>query len=93
MSYVVHRKVLDAILDSDEYLDAEQQLGDAIAEDARQLAPKDSGDGARSIHAERVDGQMRVSWDQEHWYMGWRETGTEEAPAHPFLRPAAYKHQ
>lgn len=70
-----------------------QRLGDDIAEDARRDAPKRSGEGATSIHAETgtdADGPfVRVSWDQTHFYMVFSELGTSRQPATPFLRPAA----
>jgi HK97 gp10 family phage protein len=62
-----------------------------IANYAAELAPKDTGAGAASIHAEgpERDGSWRISWDLEHDYMRFQELGTEDMPAHPFLRPAA----
>lgn len=65
---------------------------DAVVEDARDRAPKQTGAGAESIHAEQVDETpptYRVSWDPDHFYMGFHELGTEHEPARPFLRPAA----
>jgi HK97 gp10 family phage protein len=74
-----------------------QRLGDAIAADAREGAPKRTGRGAESIHGEvSLDAQgarVRVSWDREHFYMSFAETGTSHEAARPFLRPAAEKHR
>ena len=57
---------------------------------ARQLAPKLTGAGARSIHEEEQDdGTWRVCYDIEHGYMKFQELGTEHNRAQPFLRPAA----
>lgn len=65
--------------------DAEQ-----LARAAAQLAPKDTGEGAASIHAEeQPDGSWRVSWDRAHDYMRFPEFGTESQAPQPFLRPAA----
>jgi HK97 gp10 family phage protein len=59
---------------------------------ARAQAPKHTGAGAASIHAEAVlDGPewtARASWDQLHFYMRFHELGTRYLPARPFLVPA-----
>ena len=59
---------------------------------ARGWAPKRTGAGAASIHAEAVlDGPewtARASWDQLHRYMKFHELGTRYMPAEPFLVPA-----
>lgn len=63
---------------------------DKIVSGARMDAPKDTGAGAASIHAERQpDGSVRVGWDDAHDYMRFHELGTEQMNARPFLRPAA----
>lgn len=69
-----------------------QEAADEVADKARELAPKLSGAGAASIHAEvDVDGDSvyaDVSWTPEQFHMGFAETGTQHQPATPFLRPA-----
>lgn len=82
-----------AELDSDDAAeDLAQDVGDRVASRARHLAPKRTGEGAASIHAETdVDDESAyadVSWDKDHYYMYFQEVGTEKMPAHPFLRPA-----
>lgn len=76
----------------DEALALLQDVGDLVADGARTLAPQRTGEGAASIHAEvEVDdesGFADVSWDRDHFYMGFAETGTSHQPATPFLRPA-----
>lgn len=63
-----------------------------IAADAQRMAPKRTGKGAASIHAEaQPDGSVRVSWDPAHFYMLFQEFGTQHQTARPFLRPAAYR--
>lgn len=64
------------------------RVGEQVAERAQELAPKRTGAGAASIHAEVVDGEVRVSWDPEHFYMLFQEVGTSEMSPRPFLRPA-----
>lgn len=92
-----YRLVLDAaavddLLSDEETLDMLQEVGDTVADLARGKAPKMTGEGAESIHAEvEVDdegGHADVSWDSDHFYLGFAETGTSHQPATPFLRPA-----
>lgn len=77
---------------SDEVRGTLERVADQVAERARQTAPKASGEGAASIGSEVVrDGESlaaRVSWDRDHFYMQFVETGTSKMPARPFLRPA-----
>lgn len=69
--------------------EALRPAADAVAENARALAPKRTGKGAASIHAERTGpAEFKVSWDQEHFYMQFAELGTEKEAPRPFLRPA-----
>lgn len=78
------------------YDDDVEELLDDITEQvvslAQEKAPKDTGDGADSIHGEAgtdADGAyVDISWDDEHFYMAFHELGTEHQPATPFLRPA-----
>ena len=63
-------------------------LGDDVAKRAARDAPKDSGAGARSIRAEIVGDEIRVSWNRDHFYMFFHEVGTSKKSARPFLRPA-----
>lgn len=80
--------------------DAEEvlrELGEQIVSDAQRDAPKDTGEGAASIHYE-IDHDskgavVRIGWDAAHWYMFFQEVGTSEQPAHSFLRNAALKHR
>lgn len=72
--------------------EALHRVADEVAADAADAAPKDTGEGAASIHAEEVAGEWRVTWDPEHDYMRYQEFGTEHMAARPFLRPAARRH-
>jgi HK97 gp10 family phage protein len=69
-----------------------ERQGEKVADRARARAPRASGAGAESIHAEIVKVgsafQIRVAWDREHDYMFFHEVGTSKMPARPFLRPA-----
>ena len=66
-----------------------------IVATAQALAPKDTGGGAASIHAEGPDSQgaWRIGADQEHYYMDLQELGTVDFPPQPFLRPAADRYR
>ncbi|MFF4467964.1 HK97-gp10 family putative phage morphogenesis protein [Streptomyces sp. NPDC001599] len=61
------------------------KLCEAIAEDARRLAPVKTGHLRSSIRAEKD----RVVADAD--YSGAVEMGTEHQRAQPYLRPAAYR--
>lgn len=69
-----------------------QDAGDAVAQNAAAGAPKRTGAGAASIHAEvESDAQSAyadISWDPQHFYMFFAEVGTGHESARPFLRPA-----
>lgn len=65
-----------------------------IAARAAAYARKDTGEGAKSIHPEMImlpDGspEVHVSWDRQHFYMGFQELGTEQITPWPALRRAA----
>lgn len=73
------------------------KAGEAVAEAARDAAPKSTGAGAASIHAELVQTYngvyvARVGWDRDHFYMMFHELGTSKMSARPFLRPALDRH-
>lgn len=83
---------IDDLAYDDDVEDLLEEVGDDIADLAADLAPRRSGAGAASIHAETsLDSGgwvVDVSWDPQHFYMGFQEEGTERRPAQPFLRPA-----
>jgi len=66
--------------------------GKAIAGSARGEAPRRSGAGAGSIHDETVlEGGAwtdRVSWDREHYYMGFQNSGAKHTTALHFIEHA-----
>lgn len=86
------KAVLKRLVDSADVERGMLRVGDRVAERAAQAAPKRSGEGAASIHAEVAndsDGRhVRVSWSAERFYMLFVEIGTSQMPARPFLRPA-----
>jgi HK97 gp10 family phage protein len=64
-----------------------------IAEEAKRLAPRDSGDLAEGIHAEpgrlqQGRAQFNIGFGAKQWYGQFVELGTEKMAAQPFLRPA-----
>jgi HK97 gp10 family phage protein len=68
-----------------------------IRNEARRLAPKDTGNLRRNIAVENVYDrdtgmvEYHVGWKQQGWYGSLVELGTEDTPARPHLRPAADK--
>jgi HK97 gp10 family phage protein len=87
---VLHRAEIRQLSHNHWVQDRLESESGKIANLAADLAPKDTGGGAASIHEVGPfdDGSFRVSWDDEHYYMKFQEFGTEKMPAHPFLRPA-----
>ena len=72
---------------------AAEQGADVIAEEAKRIAPRDSGDLAEGIHAEpgrlkQGRAVMNVGIGKKEWYGAFVEFGTEKMAAKPFLRPA-----
>lgn len=90
---VIHKGSIEALANGSDAHALLQLLGDEIAADATEMAPKRTGAGAASIRAEVVEDAgrltVRVSWDRDHFYMAFQELGTSQQSARPFLRPAA----
>jgi HK97 gp10 family phage protein len=64
-----------------------------IAEEAKRLAPRDTGALADGITVQpgklqQGRAQINVGPGKDEWYGALQELGTEHMPAHPFLRPA-----
>ncbi len=89
-------RALDQALDTPKIRAKVLAQAEAIATDAKALAPKRTGKLARSIRAEPVEDEtgyeVRVSWDKDAFYGAFQEFGTEHHDPNPFLRPAAAKH-
>jgi HK97 gp10 family phage protein len=77
------------LLESEGVMGGLERVGEQVAQRAASAAPKDTGAGAASIHAERVGAEVRVGWTPEAFYMLFSEIGTSVMAARPFLRPAA----
>lgn len=93
----VRREVLAALSQLPQVSRQMGEVADAIQRDARQLAPKRTGNLSRHIRVERrYDRATRevtyaVGWDNEAWY-GWMvENGTEHSAPRPHLVPAAIR--
>ena len=56
----------------------------AIGEKAKDLCPKDTGKTADNIKVDPEKGTV----GGDYYTIFWLELGTENMPAHPFLRPA-----
>ena len=88
---VVDRAALDSLATDPGVLAGVEQVAEAAAGKMRGRAPKDTGEGAASIHVEPDpdDPGFRIGWDPDHFYMLFPEFGTEQQPARPFMRPTA----
>lgn len=89
---VVHEAQVEALKRHPELPAHLRDITSPLVAKARSAAPKRTGAGAASIHAELVlDGDewtALVGWDREHYYMRFHELGTRTLPARPFLVPA-----
>jgi HK97 gp10 family phage protein len=83
-----NERALRELLATTEVQDHVRIAANAVASAAKRRAPKDTGAGAASIHAEKSGNGYLVSWDQAHAYMEYAELGTRTRRAKPFLRPA-----
>jgi HK97 gp10 family phage protein len=82
---------LASIVSDPAVMDQLMEMGRRVAAGAASDAPHRTGEGARSIHPEAHVGlqpEVRVSWDQDHYYLRFHEMGTKHLPARPFLVPA-----
>lgn len=68
-----------------------EKVAEAAAARMRDRAPKDTGEGAASIHVEPDEDEpgFRIGWDPDHFYLSFHEFGTQHQPAEPFMRPVA----
>jgi len=93
---VLHQTEIDALLRSPEMARALLEVAQPVVRDARVGAPKRTGAGAASIHAEDfLDGNVqtaRISWDRNHFYMYFHNQGTRVLPARTFLEDALEAH-
>lgn len=89
---VLHQHEIDAMLHDPWVEDMLLGYGAQVAGDARAKAPKRTGAGAASIHAESVlDGPeitAHISWDRDHFYMSFQDLGTQTLPPLHFLEDA-----
>ena len=64
----------------------------AIRDEAKQLAPVETGALRSSIRVEQHNDEFRIGWDKDvAWYGPLVELGTERTAPQPHLRPAAFK--
>lgn len=88
MAVKINAAEMRRLLESEGVMAGLERVGEQVAERAASAAPKRTGSGAASIHAERVGGEVRVGWDRDHFYLLFSEVGTSRMSARPFLRPA-----
>jgi hypothetical protein len=100
---VLNQSALLAVAEMAEVRAEVQHLGEEIARDAREHAPRAEhhhgrtpGHGADTIHAEpgfdEGGWRSRVSWDQVHAYMWYPNRGTKYQPGQHFLEQALERH-
>jgi HK97 gp10 family phage protein len=89
---VLRQHEIDAMATDPWVADMLLEFGDAVAVDAAARAPKRTGAGAASIHAESVlDGPeitAHIGWSRDQWYMRFPDLGTSRIPAQHFLENA-----
>ena len=92
MAVVVNQSEMRRLLDGPGVMAGLERVGEQVAKRAALTAPKATGAGAASIHAETAEDSrgkhVRVGWDRDHFYMLFAEVGTSRMSARPFLRPA-----
>ncbi len=75
-----------------------KKLATQIRNDARRLAPRETGNLSRNIVVEEITDLdtgiegYAVGWNDRAWYGQMVEDGTEDTPPQPHLTPAAIKH-
>lgn len=88
----INQRELDALLRSPDARELLLEVSRPHVGEAQAAAPRRTGAGAESIHAEAVleDGKWEalVSWDRRHFYMYFHEVGTRQLSARPFLVPS-----
>lgn len=89
---VINDRGIRDIVGSTDVRDLLLEVARPIVDSARVSAPKRSGAGARSIHAEDVlDGfewTVRIGWTVERYYMRFQDEGTKYIDARRFLELA-----
>lgn len=89
---VLDQTAIDAMAADPQIVASLLEAAKPVVEDARINAPRLTGAGADSITAqpypEPAEQTVRISWDREHFYMGFHELGTVQLPARHFLQDA-----
>lgn len=89
---VLHEAAIADLARDPGVLSAVGEVAEQVATRMRATAPRRTGQGAESIHAEPApnpaDG-FRVSWDRDHFYLGFSELGTTHQRPRPFVEQAA----
>ncbi|HEX6498697.1 MAG TPA: hypothetical protein VF054_06650 [Micromonosporaceae bacterium] len=89
ITVIVNPAAYAELASSDDARAGVRDVGDQVARLAAYLAPKRTGAGAASIHAEMVVDDAVVSWDRLYDYMRFQEDGTKYVRAKHFLKHAA----
>jgi HK97 gp10 family phage protein len=89
---VLHEAAIADLARDPAVLRAVGEVAEQVASRMRATAPKRTGAAAASIRSEPApdpaDG-FRVSWDRDHFYLGFSESGTVHQRPRPFVERAA----
>lgn len=89
---VLDEPAIAALATDPAVLRAVGEIAEQVATRMRVTAPRRTGRGAESIHAEPApnpaDG-FRVSWDRDHFYMSFNNGGTAHQHGRHFAEQAA----
>lgn len=89
---VVDQRAVDALAGDPDITAVLLEAAKPVVDDARFRAPRRTGAGAESIQAqpfaEPGEQTVRITWDRNHFYMGFHDLGTNTLPARHFLEDA-----
>lgn len=82
---------VEVLIEEPEAREMLAEVGRRVADSARRLAPRLTGEGAASIQgvvdSDRDGPHVDVSWTEEEFTIGFAEVGTEDQSPTPFLVP------
>jgi HK97 gp10 family phage protein len=87
----VDERAIADLLSDPQVVAAIGEVADRAAGVIAARAPRRTGRGAASIHAEPdqdLPGAFRVSWDRDHFYMSFQNDGTGHQRARHFVEDA-----
>lgn len=90
---VVHQQAIDALAADPHIVPVLLDAAKPVVDQARFNAPRRTGLGAASIEAQpfnEIGGEqtVHISWDRQHYYLGFHDLGSSQLPARHFLEDA-----